>query len=665
MPFDQAQWQIDLLAADKTASAFNSVNSRMKQTQQIAAQTAPAMASGFGLVTAAITRLAPALLAAAAAHKVWEAGMKAGGIGEQAEQIGLTTDQLQAYRLAAAQAGVTNEQLDQAMMRLAKAMGTANDGNDEMIARFEKLGVKLLDADGKLRKVSAVAPELARGLMAMGSETERNATMMELFGRSGSRMVTILGDLAQGNEALVASAKAQNAVIGGETIKLWDELGDKLEVAKQRGDTLIATLGRPVAWLAIESLNYQLKIAVTTLNIMQGAVQWLGGVGKEIGQQFEGGSSEDLIKRQETIKATMDALKDSTDALDVARLAGYRQELQRISDILASRAKVYVAPEVTITGDAPGKSQPAGKAATAAGVAQANKALAESQKALDELVAASAKAFDEAKRIMIQYGDGTLYAADANEKLDEALDFIKDPRIVTRAQKEIAEKAADMDRAFRAAGGGWDAFIAGMDQGFAEMERINTEFEIGKKAVDLLGESIDILAGVSNKSFGQMALDFALMVAKMEAAAAASQAWKAIGGASGILSFLGFGGSDALAGIGDSAARAAVDAIGPVLVSARGGPISAGQLGTMGPEELFVPNTGGNVLNSRQLDALGVGRGGGDTIVVNQTVHVGEFVTSTEYRRGLTATKRSAMDGAQQALLARRRRGDPTVKGAF
>jgi hypothetical protein len=34
MPLGAAPWEIDLLAADTTASAFNSLNARMKQTQQ-------------------------------------------------------------------------------------------------------------------------------------------------------------------------------------------------------------------------------------------------------------------------------------------------------------------------------------------------------------------------------------------------------------------------------------------------------------------------------------------------------------------------------------------------------------------------------------------------------------------------------------------------------
>ena len=59
-------------------------------------------------------------------------------------------------------------------------------------------------------------PELARWLLGISSETERSATMQELFGRSGARMITVLEQLAKGNDSVVQAAKDQSAVISGE-----------------------------------------------------------------------------------------------------------------------------------------------------------------------------------------------------------------------------------------------------------------------------------------------------------------------------------------------------------------------------------------------------------------------------------------------------------------
>lgn len=663
MPLDAARWQIDLLAADRTAQAFNSVNQRMKQTQQQATVTASTMSSGFSAVAGMAARLSPILLAVAAAQKVWDAGMKAADLGEQAEQLGLTTDQLQAYRFAAAQAGIGNEQLDTAMTKLTRSIGAAGDGSDEMIAKFDKLGVKLLDGEGRLRKVSAVAPEVARGLLAIESETERNALMMDLFGKSGMKMVTVLGDLAKGNDALVETAKKENALIAPETIKAWDDLSDKLKAGAQRFDTLVATLGKPIAIGGLIFLNTQLAMTA-------GLLEKLGQAGKFVGKAtsdaLEGGSSEDLIKRQETIKASMEVLKDSTDALDVAKLAGYRQELERISNVLAGRAKVYTLPPAVITGDSGGKGRPTGNAAAKAGQSAADALAkaqrAESEKAYKEILDNIDRVMKAGEAMTERFGNG---AETLTRKLGELDEMLLMGAISTEtydaAVRDLTKSADDQNRAFIGAQGGFDAYIAGFDQGIADMQRANSEFEIGKKAVDFLGDSIEALAGISGKSFGEVAINFALMIAKMEAARAASQVWSAIGGFGGLLSAIGLGGAGA-----GSIPTIGGGIMDMTVLSAGGGPLSAGQRSIVGEDgpELFVPNTGGNILNRRQLDALGVG-GGGDTIVIHQTVNVGQYVTSTEYRRGLEATRRAAEEGAQAAMIARRRSGEKAVKGAF
>jgi phage-related minor tail protein len=88
----------------------------------------------------------------------------------------------------------------------------------------------------------------------------------------------------------------------------------------------------------------------------------------------------------------------------------------------------------------------------------------------------------------------------------------------------------------------------------------------------------------------------------------------------------------------------------------------ASLVGEKGPE-LFVPKTAGTIWPT------GTGPGGSDggsiVVNVNQTVNVGEFVTSTQYLQGLSATRKAAQEGAVAALLGQRRSGDRRVKGVF
>ncbi len=91
MPLDGSRWEIQLLAADRTASAFKSVETRMKSLDAQSKSAGSAMSAGFAGVTRMLGPLAAAFSATAVAQKVLTAGFKAGDFGEQAEQIGLTT----------------------------------------------------------------------------------------------------------------------------------------------------------------------------------------------------------------------------------------------------------------------------------------------------------------------------------------------------------------------------------------------------------------------------------------------------------------------------------------------------------------------------------------------------------------------------------------------
>lgn len=214
---------------------------------------------GIGMLTRMFGPLAAVAATLSPVIATWVAGMKAADFGEQAEQIGITTDQLQAYRFAGAQAGIQTEQMDTALTRLAKSMGTAAEGNKEMIELFTRLGVKIFDANGQLRPVGETLPEVAKGILNVGSSSQRTADLMTLLGRSGAKMTTVLEEIAQGNDTVIAKARAAGVVLDTEVIAAWDRVSDSLTRAKLAADTTFAKLGEPIATSALEAIERLLK----------------------------------------------------------------------------------------------------------------------------------------------------------------------------------------------------------------------------------------------------------------------------------------------------------------------------------------------------------------------------------------------------------------------
>lgn len=345
MPFDAARWSLEIAAIDRTAGAFDSAKRRMREFSQASAavgkQTADSFAAtgvaakagaaAFVMLRNAIAPLAAAVTAAALADKVWSSGMKAADLGEQAEQIGINTDQLQAYRLAGAQAGVETEQMDTAITKLAKSMGAAADGNKEMIERFQQLGVNLLDAQGELRPVADVLPEVAKGVLNIGSSSQRTATLMDLFGRSGAKMTTVLKDLAAGNAAVIAAAREKNAIISPEAIEAWDNLADRMKVTQVRWEALAGEFGAKIALPAIEHLNGLLESTKKELEGIQSIWKWIMA-------NMDAAKRAEIRARAAPEQADVKNLQDRLDALrQNPTQFGFKASEKALMDQLAAR----------------------------------------------------------------------------------------------------------------------------------------------------------------------------------------------------------------------------------------------------------------------------------------------------------------------------------------
>jgi len=158
-----------------------------------------------------------------------------GGLGEMADQLGVTTDGLQALQYQALQSGASVETLDGGLARLTRSIGDAAEGNDALLNRFKSLGVGILDSGGKIRSTEAVLEDVAKSIAAIDDPAKRAAAVVDLFGKSGQKLMPLLMDLANvGLPGLKSQAREAGAVVDEALIKRFDEIGDKAAVAGKR-----------------------------------------------------------------------------------------------------------------------------------------------------------------------------------------------------------------------------------------------------------------------------------------------------------------------------------------------------------------------------------------------------------------------------------------------
>ena len=155
-----------------------------------------------------------------------------------AEQLGTTAQNLQALQYAAVQSGVSMDDLQTSVSKFSQKIGEAANGSKAQIDALDRLGVKILDANGHLRDNESVMQEVAKAILGIEDPAKRSAAAVEFFGRSGTKMLSTLQEVAKGSDAMAASANQGSALISDGTIKRLaaiDEAFERMKLKQRAG----------------------------------------------------------------------------------------------------------------------------------------------------------------------------------------------------------------------------------------------------------------------------------------------------------------------------------------------------------------------------------------------------------------------------------------------
>ena len=138
--------------------------------------------------------------AAAALTKLAFSAAKAGDdFAKTATQIGTTADVLSELAFAANIGGAEVGDVATSLRILSKRVNDANNGLLTSVRAFEDAGIATKDANGQFLSAEDLLMNSADAFAQMENATQRTALAMELFGRSGGKLVPIL---IQGSDAI-------------------------------------------------------------------------------------------------------------------------------------------------------------------------------------------------------------------------------------------------------------------------------------------------------------------------------------------------------------------------------------------------------------------------------------------------------------------------------
>lgn len=215
-----------LTAVDKTKAAFDKVTKGLKTVGGAAAGVTKGVA-GIGIAAGAT--------ATALAFMVDKSFQAVDAIGKTATQTGIATDTLQAFHLAARESGTTIEGANTALIKFARSIGDAERGLKTQADIFKNIGVELRTTDGRMRSFDAILEDTAKGIMELGSQSERASALANLFGRQGVILTGAITDLSEnGIKKFIDRAKELGIVLSEKVIRRTEEFNDAVGVIRMQ-----------------------------------------------------------------------------------------------------------------------------------------------------------------------------------------------------------------------------------------------------------------------------------------------------------------------------------------------------------------------------------------------------------------------------------------------
>lgn len=218
----------------KTEKGAESVASKFGSGIQKAAKWGAAIVSGASIATTAVFGLAT------------NASGTADEIDKMSQKIGISSEAYQEWSYVMGQNGMDVEKLSVGMKTLVSQMDSAASGTASAQENFDKLGISIYDAEGKMKDQEEILDEVMHALADMENGTEKARMATELFGKAGIEMMPMLNQGSGAMDDLTKRAHDLGLVMSEDAVGAGVKLGDTIDDIKQSFSMIGTNLGAAV-----------------------------------------------------------------------------------------------------------------------------------------------------------------------------------------------------------------------------------------------------------------------------------------------------------------------------------------------------------------------------------------------------------------------------------
>lgn len=207
------------------------------------------------------------------AHFVQGGAESADKMGKLAQSAGIPVEALSRLAYAAELSDVSTQELGAGLGKLTKKMADAAAGG-KSAAIFEALGVKVTDANGKMRDAGSVMADISEKFAGLEDGSAKAAIAQEIFGESGAKMIPLLNEGKEGLAAAAAEADKFGLTVTEKGAEAAGQFNDSLTKLKKAGEGLALRVAERIAPIMSKLIDEFLS-GESGANAMKGAADAL------------------------------------------------------------------------------------------------------------------------------------------------------------------------------------------------------------------------------------------------------------------------------------------------------------------------------------------------------------------------------------------------------
>lgn len=338
-----------LLDDDKFKAGLSKAQARLNQFASAMKSAALPLAAFGAAITAPLTLAVRTFISMGSA------------MSDMADRTGMSVEALSELSFAAQQTGASIDDVETSVKKMQQLITDAAGGSKEASDSFAMLGVAVEDIQGLSpeRQFQAVA----QALNGIADPTERAAVALEIFGRSGTKILPLVKDM----DGLTRTARELSLVMSTEEAAAADKLGDLWDVLVTSAKVLATAVGSalaPALQMAAEAAMVVASVVVDLVRAMPWAVQLFGMLG--LAATAVGGAMLGIAAAAKAAALTVSGLRAIRTAIDTIKdgASAARGAIRGMSEELA-KATAKRAAAGAVAGAAGGAA--GGAAAGAAG----------------------------------------------------------------------------------------------------------------------------------------------------------------------------------------------------------------------------------------------------------------------------------------------------------